>query len=54
MIDLSCGIFMRDGLILLVRRALHKDWYPDRWDIAGGHVETGESVEEALVRDCVE
>jgi 8-oxo-dGTP pyrophosphatase MutT (NUDIX family) len=54
MIDLACGIFMRDGLLLLVRRAPHKDWYPGRWDVVGGHVEKGESVEDALVRECVE
>ncbi len=45
---------MRDGHLLLVRRAAHKDWYPNRWDIVGGHVEKNESVEDALVRECVE
>jgi 8-oxo-dGTP diphosphatase len=54
MIDLACGIFMRNGLIFIVRRASHKRWYPDRWDVIGGHVEKGESVEEALIRECVE
>jgi len=54
MIDLACGIFLRNGLLLLVRRGPDKDWYPGRWDIVGGHVEKGESVEAALVRECVE
>ena len=54
MIDLACGIFMKNGLLLLVRRALHKDWYPGRWDIVGGHVEEDENVEDALIRECVE
>jgi len=54
MIDLVCGIFARGGQVLLVRRAPHKDWYPDRWDVPGGHVEKGESLDGALIRECVE
>jgi len=53
-IDLACGIFIKNGLILIVRRALHTDWYPGRWDIVGGHVERGEGVDDALIRECVE
>ncbi len=54
MIDLACGIFIKNGLLLLVKRALHKDWYPGRWDIVGGHVEKGETVQNALVRESIE
>jgi 8-oxo-dGTP diphosphatase len=38
----------------MVKRAPHKVWYPDHWDLVGGHVEPGESVEEALVREAQE
>ena len=29
-------------------------WYPDIWDLPGGHVEDGETPEDALVRELQE
>lgn len=29
-------------------------WCPDCWDLVGGHVETGESARDAVVRECHE
>jgi 8-oxo-dGTP diphosphatase len=52
--EIACAAFLRDGFILLAKRASHKTWYPNRWDLIGGHVETGESVENALVREARE
>ena len=41
--------------ILLQRRSLSKDIQPGRWDTAvGGHVDYGESVDEALQREARE
>ena len=43
-----------DGKILLGLRAPSKKVWPGHWDTIGGHVEPGESLEEALVREIQE
>ena len=45
---------VRSGKVLLVRRSPHARHYPDVWDLFGGHVEAGESLEEALRREARE
>jgi 8-oxo-dGTP diphosphatase len=50
----ACAIFVRDQKILLAKRASHKRVAPDCWDLIGGHVEAGETVEQALVREAEE
>jgi 8-oxo-dGTP pyrophosphatase MutT (NUDIX family) len=52
--DIACAIFWREGPVLLVRRAGHKERFPDCWDLVGGHVEIGESPEAAMVREAKE
>ena len=43
------------GEILLQKRSPDKDIQPDKWDTSmGGHVDAGEAVEEALVREVGE
>ena len=43
------------GQLLLQKRAPDKDRYPDTWDTAiGGHVKSGESIEQALRREAEE
>ena len=42
------------GRILLGLRSSSKTVWPDHWDTIGGHVETGESLEQALVREVQE
>jgi len=54
MIRGACAIFLRDGRLLLARRSPLKRFYPDCWDRIGGHVEPGETIEQALVRECRE
>lgn len=48
------GVLVRDGRVLLVHRHPARRWYPDCWDIVGGHIEPGESPEQALRRECRE
>jgi 8-oxo-dGTP diphosphatase len=40
-------------MLLLGRRAAHRS-YPDCWDLIGGHVESGETFEQTLVREVEE
>jgi 8-oxo-dGTP diphosphatase len=48
------GVLVHDGRVLLCRRRADLSWYPGVWDVVGGHVEPGETPEEALRRECRE
>jgi 8-oxo-dGTP diphosphatase len=41
-------------LVLLGRREAGRAFYPDVWDVLGGHLEPGETTEQALVRELRE
>jgi 8-oxo-dGTP diphosphatase len=43
-----------DGRIFIQRRSPDRRLFPDTWDIVGGHLEAGESVEDALHREVQE
>jgi 8-oxo-dGTP diphosphatase len=47
------AILLQDGLLLLGRRAAHRS-YPNCWDLIGGHVEQGETIEHAMAREVEE
>ncbi|CAL9557054.1 hypothetical protein SUDANB171_04541 [Streptomyces sp. enrichment culture] len=42
------------GEIFAQRRSAQRRLFPDTWDLVGGHVEPGESVLAALVREVAE
>ena len=42
------------GAIFVQKRALDRKLFPGCWDIAGGHVEAGETLYEALAREVEE
>ena len=48
------GALLSDGKVLLVRRSPQRQFYPNVWDLFGGHVEEGESPEDALRREALE
>ena len=51
---LALALLVRDGRALLVHRSPSRRWYPDCWDLVGGHIEPGESPLEAVRRECFE
>ncbi|MBW9090782.1 NUDIX domain-containing protein [Rhizobium wenxiniae] len=54
MAEIVCAAFIDDGRVLLARRAAHRKWSANKWDLVGGHVEKGEGLDVALVRECQE
>jgi mutator protein MutT len=42
------------ALVLLGRRAANREFYPDVWDVLGGHLEPNETSEQAIVRELRE
>lgn len=48
------GVLVRDGRILLCHRRPDRAWFPDVWDVPGGHIEAGEDAQEALARELAE
>ena len=51
---IAVAALVREGRILLAHRHPLRRWYPDCWDLVGGHVEPGESPEAAVRRECHE
>lgn len=48
-------VFNKNGQLYLQKRAKHKDVQPEKWDTSvGGHVNAGESIDNALAREADE
>ena len=52
--DVVAALLVRDDRVLLCHRSAARRWYPDVWDLPGGHVELGETPSEALARELEE
>lgn len=52
--DCVGALLVRDGKLLLGRRGPDRRWLPDAWDVFGGHIEAGETPEQALRRELAE
>jgi 8-oxo-dGTP diphosphatase len=52
--DCVGALLVRDGKVLLGRRADDRAWLPGAWDVFGGHVEPGEDGIDALRRELAE
>jgi 8-oxo-dGTP diphosphatase len=48
------GVLVRGTDVLLGHRSPDRRWYPDVWDLPGGHVERGEDERAALARELRE
>src|SRR5215208_3514527 len=53
-VPISVAALVRDGHVLLVHRHPSRRWYPDCWDLVGGHVESGGLPHQAASRECLE
>jgi 8-oxo-dGTP diphosphatase len=52
--EVVAALIVQSNKILLGQRAPDRDFYPDVWDMFGGHVEPGEAHEATLVRELQE
>jgi 8-oxo-dGTP diphosphatase len=48
------GLLVEAGKVLLCHRSARRRWYPNVWDLPGGHVEQNETPAVALVRELGE
>jgi 8-oxo-dGTP diphosphatase len=52
--EVVAGLLVRPAQVFLCHRSIDRTWYPNVWDLPGGHVEPGESPTGALVRELRE
>jgi len=52
--EVVSALIIRSQKILLGLRSSTRAFYPDVWDMFGGHVEPGETHEQTLVRELQE
>ena len=52
--DVVAALIVQSGRVLLGLRSAGREFYPDVWDLFGGHIEVGEEPEETLVRELQE
>jgi 8-oxo-dGTP diphosphatase len=52
--DIVNAVMLRGRSVLLAKRSAARRAYPGRWSFPGGHVEAGESLEQALHRELGE
>ena len=53
MVEVVAGILIKEGKVLIARRAAHKSM-PGKWEFPGGKIEAHESPEAALERELFE
>jgi 8-oxo-dGTP diphosphatase len=52
--DCVMAILRDGGRVLMCHRHPAREWMPDVWDFPGGHIERGESPQQALGRELLE
>lgn len=48
------GIFLPRNMTILLLKRRYDDYMPNLWEIPGGHLDAGESIADALVRELYE
>lgn len=51
---IACAFVHQDGKLLIAKRAATKKFLPDKYELLGGHVEFGETLEQCIVREIQE
>lgn len=51
---IACALLIQDHRVFLAHRTPTKTWYPNVWDLPGGHIKQHETPAEALVREVRE
>lgn len=54
MVDIVNALLLKEGHVLMARRSPQRRAWPDCWSFPGGHVEPGETLDQALVRELAE
>ena len=54
LVRVAVVVLVQQGRVLMGHRRRERRWYPDSWDLIGGHVEPGENPHDAAERECVE
>lgn len=52
--NVATALLIRDGRVLLCHRHPDRRWYPNVWDMPGGHIDRGETPANALRRELCE
>lgn len=52
--EIAAALIIRSGKILLGLRSAGRKFYPNVWDVFGGHVEPGEEHDQTLFRELQE
>jgi len=52
--EVVAALIVRSRQVLLGRRSPTRDYYPDVWDVFGGHIEAGEQQSQTLIRELQE
>jgi len=52
--EVAAALIIQSQKILLGLRSASRTFYPNVWDVFGGHMESGERQEETLVRELEE
>lgn len=50
----ACVFLHEDGKVLIGKRSSNKSFLPGKWELPGGHVEFGETIEQCLKRELQE
>jgi len=52
--EVVAALIIESQMILLGKRSLAREFYPNVWDVFGGHIEPGEHQHQTLIRELQE